>query len=344
MSLRIKCSLILLFTLNMFSIDLCANVKLKDLVSVKGVRDNPLIGYGLVVGLNGTGDGGGDLTRKSLERLFKKLGLNPKDELAMSNVAAVIVTANFPSFARVGKKVDVTISAIGGASSLAGGTLLVTPLKGGDGQIYAVASGALSIGGLERGSKFATNARIVGGAIVEKEIDINFSRKKALRLSLNNPDFTTAHRIEKTLNTELGGLFANARDSGTIDITLPLLYKNRVVEFLALVENFKITPSQKAKVVINEKTGTIAMGGDLKINPVAISHGDLVVEISKGGNDAEQGEAQVSTGTILNIEKGATIKSLVESLNTLKATPEDMISILQVLKENGAINATIEFI
>ena len=162
--------------------------RLKDLVQVKGVRENPIIGYGLVIGLNGTGDSGGEITNTSLRKMFEKLGLNPKTEITSKNVAAVIVTAKLPAFARVGQKLDITVSSIGDASSLAGGTLLVTPLKGGDSQIYAVASGPLSIGGLKKGAKFATTGLIANGGIVEREIAVDFEKKNSLRFSLNNPD------------------------------------------------------------------------------------------------------------------------------------------------------------
>jgi len=179
--------------------------RLKDLISIKGVRENPVIGYGLVIGLNGTGDAGGEITNSSLKHLFQKLGLNPQKEITSKNVAAVIVTAKLPPFARIGQTIDITVSAIGDASSLGGGTLLVTPLKGGDDNIYALASGPLSIGGLKKGAKFATTGTIPSGASVEREIETDFDKKNSLRLSLNNPDFTTAARIEKVINQELAG-------------------------------------------------------------------------------------------------------------------------------------------
>ncbi len=313
--------------------------RLKDLVTVKGVRENPIIGYGLVIGLNGTGDGGAEITNQSMIKMFKKLGLNLKREVTSKNVASVIVTAKLPPFARVGQKLDVTISAIGDSSSLAGGTLLVTPLKGGDSQIYAVANGPLSIGGLEKGSKFATTGLIPGGATVEKELDVNFHKKTSLRFSLNNPDFTTAARIEKTINQELGGKYATARDATTVDLIIPVHYQRKVVQLMAIVENFKVYTDSIAKIVINERTGTIVAGGEIVLKPVAISHGDLTIQV--GG---EKDKKDSKPGALYFVEKKTTLKDLVESLNAFGATPEDLIAIFQALKRNGALIGEIELI
>lgn len=318
-----------------------ANTRIKDLVSVKGVRSNALIGYGLVIGLNGTGDGGGEITNSSLLRMFQKLGLNPQNEVTSNNVAAVIVTAKLPPFARQGQKVDVTISSIGDASSLAGGTLLITPLKGGDGNIYAVASGPLSIGGLTKGARFATTAKIPSGAVVEREVNIDFNDKKALRLSLRNPDFTTAARIEKVINTNLGGKFAIAGDATTIDLIVPPNYDRKVVQLMAVVENFKVYEDRSAKIVINERTGTVVTGGDVKLKPVSISHGDLTVEVKdQGGGGAQDGKSQA----VHLLEQGATLNDLVKALNSIGATPEDLISIFQALRMNGSLVGEIEMI
>lgn len=313
--------------------------RLKDLVSVKGVRENPVIGYGLVIGLNGTGDAGGEITNTSLKKMFEKLGLNPKNEVASKNVAAVIVTAKLPPFARVGQKIDLVVSSIGDASSLAGGTLLVTPLKAGDGSIYAVGSGPLSIGGLKKGAKFATTGTIPDGATVEKEVISEFEKKNSLRLSLNNPDFTTAARIEKVINEELGGKFASAKDSTTIDLIVPNQYERNVVQLMAIIENFKVNPDSAAKIVINERTGTIVAGGDIVVSPVAISHGDLNIEV-KGDGDSKSGKP----GTVYYMEKGTTLNELVKSLNAFGVSPEDLISIFQTLKRDGALIGTIELI
>jgi flagellar P-ring protein precursor FlgI len=329
----------LTFCLLLSSHSFAAPSRLKDIVSVKGVRENPIIGYGLVIGLNGTGDGGGEITNSSLKKMFEKLGLNPKSEITSKNVAAVIVTAKLPPFARVGQKVDLTISSIGDASSLAGGTLLVTPLKAGDGNIYAVGAGPISIGGLKKGAKFATTATLPGGATVEKEVVTEFEKKNALRLSLNNPDFTTAARVEKVINEELGGKFATAKDSTTIDLIVPNQYERNVVQLMAIIENFKVNTDSVAKIVINERTGTIVAGGDVMVRPVAISHGDLTVEV-KGDGDSKAAKP----GSVFYMEKGTSLSELVKSLNAFGVTPEDLISIFQTLKRDGALVGEIELI
>jgi flagellar P-ring protein precursor FlgI len=312
--------------------------KIKDLITIKGVRDNPLIGYGLVIGLNGTGDSGGEITNSSLKKMFQTLGLNPQKEITSKNVAAVIVTAKLPAFGRVGQKIDLTVSSIGDAASLAGGTLLVTPLKGGDNQIYATASGPLSVGGMKKGAKFSSTGRIPGGGIVERELEIAFNNKKSLRLALNQPDFTTAARIEKVINQELGGKFATAADATTIDLIIPSQYERKVVEMIALIESFKVVPDVSAKIVINERTGTIVAGGDIVLRRVALSHGDLVLEVK-----AAEGSAG-KPGSLHILEKSSTINDLVKGLNALGTSPEDLISIFQALKQNGALVADIELI
>lgn len=314
--------------------------RLKDLVSVKGVRDNPIIGYGLVVGLNGTGDGGGEITNTAMRRMFQQLGLNPQNEVSSNNVASVIVTAKLPPFAREGQKIDVTVSAIGGAGSLAGGTLLVTPLKGGDGEVYAITSGPISIGGLDAGQRFTTTATIPGGATVERELSGDFDRREAIQLALHHPDFTTAARIENVLNSELGGKFASARDSATIDIIIPTHYQRRVVQLMALIENFTVHTDQAARIVINERTGTIVAGGDIKLRPVAIGHGDLTVEIT-----AQEGaQANNQEGSVIYMENMPTLNQLVQGLNAIGATPDDLISIFQALRSNGSLVAEIEML
>ena len=311
--------------------------RLKDLVTIKGVRENPLVGYGLIIGLNGSGDGGGEITNTSLKKMFQTLGLNPQKEVTSKNVAAVIVTAKLPAFGRVGQKLDVTISSIGDASSLAGGTLLVTPLKGGDGQIYAVANGSISIGGLDKGKKLATTGRIPDGGIIEKEVEMSFNDKKAVRMALNNPDFTTAARIEKTINQELGGKYATASDATTIDVIIPIYYERKIVELIANIENYKVIADITAKIVINERTGTLVAGGDIVLKKSAVSHRDMVLEV-KGGDE--------STGkkVIQAMEQTTTINDLVKALNALGTTPEDLISIFQALKANGSLLAEIELI
>jgi flagellar P-ring protein precursor FlgI len=316
---------------------LASSSRLKDLVTIKGVRENPLVGYGLVIGLNGTGDGGGEITNTSLKKMFQTLGLNPQKEVTSKNVAAVIVTAKLPAFGRLGQKLDVTVSSIVDASSLAGGTLLVTPLKGGDGQIYAVANGAVSIGGLDKGKKLATTARIPDGGLIEKELDLAFNDKKAVRMALNNPDFTTAARIERTINQELGGKYATASDATTIDVIIPTFYERRVVELIANIENYKVIADVAAKIVINERTGTLVAGGDIVLKKAAVSHRDMVLEV-KGGEEGSGKRA------IQAMEQSTTINDLVKALNALGTSPEDLISIFQALKQNGSLLAEIELI
>ena len=311
--------------------------RLKDLVTIRGVRENPLVGYGLVIGLNGSGDGGGEITNTSLKKMFQTLGLNPQKEVTSKNVAAVIVTAKLPAFGRVGQKLDVTISSIGDATSLAGGTLLVTPLKGGDGQIYSVANGAISIGGLDKGKKLATTGRIPDGGIIEKEVEMAFNDKKAIRMALNNPDFTTAARIEKTINQELGGKYATASDATTIDVIIPTFYERKVVELIANIENYKVVSDVSAKIVINERTGTLVAGGDIVLKKSAVSHRDMVLEV-KGGDEG------TGKRVIQAMEQTTTINDLVKALNALGTTPEDLISIFQALKANGSLLAEIELI
>lgn len=326
---------ILLITLSMPTFGNAS--RLKDLVTIKGVRENPLIGYGLVIGLNGSGDGGGEITNTSLKKMFQTLGLNPQKEVTSKNVAAVIVTAKLPAFARVGQTIDVTVSSIGDASSLAGGTLLVTPLKGGDGQIYSVASGQLSIGGLTQGKAMATTARIPQGATIEKELELSFNDKKAIRMALKNPDFTTAARIERTINQELAGKYATASDATTIDLIIPSYYERRVVELIANIENYKVISDTIAKIVINERTGTLVAGGDVILKRSAVSHGDLVLEVKGGGEGSGK-------QTLHMIEKTTTINDLVKALNAMGTSPQDLISIFQALKENGSLVAEIELI
>lgn len=314
----------------LMSTSILAESRLKDIVSIKGYRDNPLIGYGLVIGLNGTGDGEAEITQTSLKRMLKKLGLNPKKDLSSKNVAAVIVTAKLQPFARVGQKIDVTVSSIGDSSSLAGGTLIMTPLKGTDSKIYAVAHGPVSIGGLVKGSDFATTGKIPNGGTIEKEFEVNFDRKKNIRLSLNIPDFTTSARIEKIINRQLGGKFAKARDATTVDLTIPPHYERDIVKLMAIIENFKINTDQKASIIINERTGTIIAGGDVVLKKAAIGHGDLSIEV--GGKSLHL------------INEGTSLNDLVKALNLLGAASEDFISILQALKANGSLIGELIFI
>jgi flagellar P-ring protein precursor FlgI len=316
--------------------------RVKDVASIKGVRDNLLIGYGLVVGLKGTGDSGTDITGKSMTRLFEKMGIQTgSTDFKSKNVAAVIVTAKLAPFARTGTKMDVTVSSIGDAGSLEGGTLLVTPLRAGDQNVYAVAQGPVSLGGTTDGGggggggskvSFPTTARVPNGALIEREVDGNFTQKKTFVLSINNPDFTTAARLARLINTELGGKYAAARDSGTIDVIAPFNYDGNGVELIATIENLEVDPDSKARVVLNERTGTVVVGENVRINNVAISHGDLSIEVSGGGKNKEK------VGLIV----GSNIKEIVKALNALGVTPKDMTAIFQALRAAGALQAELE--
>ncbi len=315
--------------------------RIKDIITIKGVRENPIIGYGLVIGLNGTGDGSGEILGDSLKTMFKKLGLNAKKEITSKNVASVIVTAKLPAFAKLGQKIDVSVSSIGSAKSLAGGILLVTPLKGGDGKVYAISSGNISIGGLNQGKELPTTGHIINGAIVEKEININFDKKKSIRLSLKNPDFTTIARIEKIINDELGGKYAISRDSTSIDLIIPTQYQRKTIHLIALIENLKVTTDTKAKIIINERTGTIVAGGDITLRPVAISHGDLNIEIKSDSNNDEDKNKRNS---FYFIDQKTTLNDLVRGLNAFGTKTEDLISIFYALKKNGSLIGEIELI
>jgi flagellar P-ring protein precursor FlgI len=313
--------------------------RLKDVVTVKGVRENILIGYGIVAGLKGTGDSSADVTSQSLTRFLGKLGIDMQGNAAVKskNAAAVIVTAKLPPFARTGNVIDVTVSSIGDATSVEGGTLLVTPLRAGDQNVYAVAQGAVSIGSVADGTtkNFPTVGRVVSGATIEKDVDVNFAGKKNFRLALHNPDFTTSARIAATINGELGGKFASARDSGTVDVVVPFNYDGKSVELLAALENININVDSRAKVVLNERTGTIVMGDRIAISPVAIAHGDLSIEVKGAPKGAKPDR-------IAEIKGGTSVSDLVKALNALGVQPKDLTAIFQTLKQIGALQADLE--
>jgi flagellar P-ring protein precursor FlgI len=327
----------------MVNVLLCGSAhaaRLKDIASVKGVRENILIGYGIIVGLKGTGDSSADVTGQSLGRLFSKLGLEVQGGAVKSkNAAAVIVTAKLPPFARVGQRIDVTVSSIGDSASLEGGVLLVTPLRAGDQNVYAVAQGPVSIGSIADGStkNFPTVGRVSNGAFIEKDVDANFAAKKSFRLALHNPDFTTAARVSNLINAELGGKYATARDSGTIDVIAPFHYDNKAVELMATLENLSVNPDSRAKLVLNERTGTIVMGERIGITPVAIAHGDLAIEVGKG-------EKGVKPERVRELKGAATVSELVKALNGMGVQPKDLTAIFQTLKEVGALQAELEIL
>lgn len=272
------------------------SVRIKDIVSVEGVRQNQLVGYGLVVGLNGTGDNIGSIpfTKESLASMLERLGVNVRDnqgaiKLSGKNVAAVMVTANLPAFSRQGSKIDVNVSALGDAKDLRGGTLLVTPLLAADGQVYAVSQGPVAVAGFSAqgasGSSVTkgvpTSGRIASGATVEKEVDFELNRLSTIKLNLNNPDFTTAKRLSDSINHKMGGGLANANDPSTVTLTVPEPYKGRTVEFMTTIEQLNVEPDNIAKIVVDDSNGVIVMGGDVRISKVAISHGSITIRITE---------------------------------------------------------------
>ncbi len=318
--------------------------RIKDMAAIKGVRSNQLTGYGLVVGLNGTGDGNIIFTRQSLTNMLKRMNVHfDKSQISVKNVAAVMATASIPPFARIGDRIDITVSSLGDAKSLKGGTLLMMPLKGIDGNIYAIAQGAISLaipaGAGDRNSHLLT-ARLINGATVEREIPYNLDGKKKLVLSLFRPDFTTAKRVADTINAALGEGIAQAIDASAIGLNVPeSMQKMNVAEFIADIESLAVIPDTIAKVVINERTGTVVIGNDVTISGVAIAHGDLSVMI-----DEPQGNAQQDQAYLMELPGTSTIGELVNGLNSLGVKPRDLISILESIKAAGALQATLEIL
>ncbi len=316
-------------------LDTANAARLKDIASVRGVRENQLIGYGIVIGLKGTGDGKNEFMSKSMVRMLDKLGMKlDAQDFSSKNVAAVIVTSTMPAFGKAGNPIDITVSAIGEASSLQGGTLLQAPLRAANEEVYAVAQGSILIGS-DGKDQHLTSGRIPNGAIIERDMSADFTSRKMYRLTLINPDFTTAARSVLTINRELGGHYASAKDAGTIDIITPFAYENRGVELLATIEAIEINPDSKARVVINEKTGTIVIGDKVKISKVAISHGSLAVKVgdSKKGTPDEK---------VAVLDTGVSVGELVQSLNKLGVTPKDLITILQSIKAAGALHGELD--
>ena len=342
--------------------------RIKDIVYVEGVRDNMLVGYGLVVGLNNTGDTlkDGQFTKESLQSMLNRLGVQTTDSgLDSENVAAVMVTASLPSFARQGSRIDVTVSALGDADSLLGGTLLVTPLLGADGEVYAVAQGQLAVGGFQAGGEaetvtkgVPTSGRIASGAIIEREVGFEFGKKESIKLSLRNPDFTTARRIAQAINAFLGTLAAAPSDPTTIHLKIPESYKDNVVNLLTDLEQLRVVPDQLARVVIDEQSGTIVMGDNVRISTVAIAQGSLTIRITEAEQVSQPGPfAEVGTTTTVQrtdieidegeenrltvLQPGVSLQEMVNGLNALGIGPRDMITILQAIKTAGALQAEI---
>lgn len=312
--------------------------RLKDVASIRGVRENQLIGYGLVVGLKGTGDTQAEFTSKSFGRLIEKLGVQlDQKNLTSKNVAAVIITASLPPFAKAGNPLDITVSAVGDATSLVGGTLLQAPLRAGNDEIFAVAQGAISVLG-DGKDLHTTVGRIPNGAMIERDIQADFSSRKMYRMTLHNPDFTTAARTILTINKELGGQYASAKDAGTVDIITPPAYENRGVELMATIEAIEINPDQKARVIINEKTGTIVIGEKVKISKVGLSHGNITLKVI----DEKTKKLTPVDDKVALLDTGANVGDLVQALNKLGVTPKDLISILQSIKAAGALHGELE--
>ncbi len=334
-------------------------VRMKDIASVKGIRPNQLVGYGLVVGLNGTGDGNkSPFTTQALVNMLENLGVHVnQNDVKVKNVAGVMVTATLPPFLKNGQTIDVTLSTLGDATSLQGGTLVVTPLKGLDGKVYAVAQGPVSIGGFAVATganervqdNHLTVARIPHGATVEREVPVAFTEKEDIVLHLNAPDFTTMSRAVAAIDEYLGGNYARAKDSATLHVAVPDEYAGNEVGFMAAIENLDIEPDTTARVIIDERTGTVVMGRDVTIKELAVSHGNLSVQVS---NRQQQPSGQANSNItardqenkLVAIEPGVTLGDLVSALNGVGVTPRDLIAILQSIKAAGALDANLEII
>jgi flagellar P-ring protein FlgI len=339
--------------------------RIKDIAAFDGVRENQLIGYGLVVGLNGTGDS--DQTRfpvQSLIAALERMGVTVnRNEITVKNIAAVMVTAQLPAFGKQGNRLDVLVSSLGDAKSLAGGTLLMAPLKGADGQVYAVAQGAVLTNSFSYGGQAAsalknhpTAGTVPGGALIERELPNVLAGKGDLKLNLHQSDFTTASRVANAINDRFKGQLATLTDPGCVQIAVPDPYRNRLVEFVAELERLEVNPDVRARVVMNERTGTIVMGENVRISTVAVSHGNLTVLVketprvsqplpySKGTTtvvprtDLKVAEEKVN---ISLLREGANLGDVVRGLNTLGVTPRDLLGIMQAIKAAGALNAEL---
>ena len=359
--------IVCMMTTTVFAASSTVSTRIKDIAKVQGVRSNQLVGYGLVVGLAGTGDSNKTLeTLQSVGNMLKAFGVSiDSAQLKTKNVAAVMVTANLPAFARPGDMIDITISSMGDAKSIQGGTLLQTPLKAANGQVYAVGQGAVSTGGFSAsggGNTSQKNFPTVGlspnGGIVERDVETNLSSDGTIALSLAKPDFTTAARITNAINSRFGNI-AGANNPGTVKITVPYMYQNNLIGFVAELEDLYVTPDNIAKVVINERTGTIVMGSNVAVDEVAIAQGGLNVNIIKDTSVnqpppfslgetilTKQTDVEVSEDKAHTVVLSATanVSDVVGALNSIGATPRDIISILQAMKAAGALHAELEII
>ena len=347
-----------------------AQTRVKDLVTFDGVRRNQLIGYGLVVGLNGSGDRliNTPFTEQSLKGMLERLGINTRDEvLRTRNAAAVMVTASLPPFARQGTTIDITVSALGDATSLRGGTLRVTPRLGADGQAYAVAQGSLSVSGFSAGGAAAnvtkgvpTSARVANGAIVERELKFALDEVTAVRMALRNPDFTTANRIADAVAVRLGSSAVHVLDSTTVDVRIPPRYTGAVARLIGDIEQLTVRPDGIARVVVDERSGTVVIGDDVRISRVAITQGNLTVRVVETPQVSQpqpfsDGQTVVVPRTDVQVQEGngrqfvtiggnVSLQQLVNGLNALGVGPRDMVAILQAIKAAGALHADLEII
>jgi flagellar P-ring protein precursor FlgI len=341
------------------------SVRIKELADLQGVRANQLIGYGLVVGLNDTGDSDDNgFTSQTLANMLERLQITTdRDEIEMDNVAAVMVTADLPSFSKPGDTVDVVVSSLGDAESLSGGTLIQTSLSGPRGKVYAVAQGPVLVGGFSLGGQAAqvqqnhpTVGRIPGGAIVEQEVNFSLPTTGQLSYRLEEQDFTTVSRIIKSLNARFGPGTASARDSGGFHVKIPEKFAQNTVQFISEVEQLEVRPGSTARVVVNERTGTIVMGGQVELDEVAVAHGNLKLEIQERpqvsqpapfslGRTVEVPRTQMGIkeeeAQMVVLQQGVDVSDLAAGLNTIGATPRDMIAILQALKKAGALHAEL---
>jgi len=341
--------------------------RLKDLTSIAGVRDNQLIGYGLVVGLNGSGDGSNTgFSSQTLSTMLRSMGLTiDPAKIRARNIAVVMVTATLQPFARAGGQVDVLVSSMGDAKSLQGGTLLLTPLRAPNGQIYAVSQGPVSVGGFPAGGRSGSRVQqnhptvghIANGGLIEAEVGGQFNGREHLQILLNSPDFTTSARLVETINTQIGVGVARAIDSGTLEVQVPEAYRANVAAFVASLENMQVTPDNIAKVVLDERTGTVVIGENVRISTVAIAHGNLSIEIKEEPQVSQpaplsQGKTTVTpksdvkvkeTGSqVILLSQAVTIRDLVRALNSIGATPRDLVAIFQAIKAAGALQAKLE--
>ena len=344
-----------------------SGARIKDIVDIEGVRENQLIGYGLVVGLNGTGDSlnNSPFTRQSLQAMLERLGVNTHGEtIRTANIAAVMVTANLPAFSSQGSRIDVSVAALGDSSSLQGGTLLVTPLLGADGEVYAISQGPVLINGFKAEGDGATiisgvptTGRISSGALVEREIAFDLGAQTSLRLALRNPDFTTSRRLALSINDFIGTPVATPENSATVRLTLPRNFNGNIVDLITDIEQLVIQTDQPAKIVIDENSGIIVMGSNVRVSTVAVAQSNLTVTIAENPEVSQpaalsQGvttqtpntdlEVQLTNSNLALVQESVTLAELVEGLNALGIGPRDLISILQAIKATGALQAEIE--